>query len=103
MLYFLEQGEVEQKIIQQCLRENLPFPKRIADAPILVVGLEIYYLGFMELSDSRQVGMSLGPISWQTIHDYCTALELDGDQREEMFFHIRELDKVYLTYLNRKS
>jgi len=65
--------------------------------------LELYYLAFLELSDSRQIGMALGPIPWKVIHDYCMAYELDADQTEEMHHHIREMDSAYLEYNRRKK
>lgn len=88
--------------MQQCLREGLPFPDRIANAPDLTMGLELYYLAFFELSDSRQIGMSLGPIAWKTIYDYCVAYRLSEDQTDEMFHHIRAMDAAYLEHQKRK-
>lgn len=103
LLYFLEQGSVEQTIISQCMRENLPLPDKIQNAPDLLPGLELYYLAFMELSDSRSMGMSLGPISWKVIHDYCVAIGLDTDQTEEMHYHLKQLDMCYLEHHRSKS
>lgn len=89
--------------MEQCLREGSPFPDKIANAPDLLQGLELYYLAFMELSDSRQMGMGLGPISWTTVHDYCEAYGLTEDQTEEMHHHIKEMDAVYLEFHRRKK
>jgi hypothetical protein len=89
--------------MEQCLREGLPFPEKIQNAPDLLTGLELYYLGFVELSDSRQIGMAMGPIPWKVIHDYCEAHHLDEDQTEEMHHHIREMDAVYLEFHRRKK
>jgi len=89
--------------MQQCLREGLPFPDRIANAPDLIAGLELYYMGFVNLSDSRQIGMSLGPIPWKVIQDYCVALELDEEQTEAMHHHLREMDAAYLEHYRSKK
>ena len=89
--------------MEQCLRENIPFPDKIANAPSLLAGLELYYLGFMALSDSRQMGMGVGSISRKTIHDYCEAYEIVGDQKEEMHHHIKEMDSAYLEFQNKKK
>ena len=89
--------------MEQCLREGIPFPDKIANAPDLLPGLELYYLAFMELTDSRQIGMGLGPIPWKVVHDYCDAHDLSQDQREEMHHHIKEMDAVYLEFNRRKK
>jgi hypothetical protein len=89
--------------MQQCLREGLPFPERIANAPDLLTGLELYYLAFFELCDSRNVGMTLGPIPWKVIHDYCKAYNLSEEQTEEMHYHIREMDSAYLQHQRKKK
>ena len=89
--------------MEQCLREGIPFPDKIANAPDLIMGLELFYLAFMALSDSRQIGMGVGPISWKTIHDYCVAYGIEGEQKEEMHYHIKEMDRAYMEYQSRKK
>lgn len=93
MLYDLEQGKVEGKIIEQCMREGLPLPDRIANAPILLDGLDLYYSGYRDLMYDRPMD---GSISWSTIHRYSVDLELGEEQREAMHYHIREMDNAYL-------
>lgn len=85
------------------MREGLPLPDRIQNAPELLPGLELFWLAFMELSDSRNIGMGLGPIPWKVIHDYCVVYDLNGEQMEEMHHHIRELDSAYLEHQRRKK
>lgn len=96
---------MERSIIQQCLRERLPFPKKIKDAPTLDFGLELYLSSFFELNSCRQIGFGEGPIPWTAIFDYCERLGIIGDQRDDMFYHIRSLDNAYLEHLssNRKK
>lgn len=98
MLYTLEQGPVEQTILQQCQREGLPLPKRIQNAPQLELGLELYYGAFFDLNSCRPVGMEEGPIRWIDIHDYCDRLEIVGDQRDDMHYHIRSMDNAFLEW-----
>ena len=57
----------------------------------------------MDISDSRQIGMGLGPIPWVVVHEYCNALELDDDQREAMHHHIRAMDGAFLEHNRKKS
>lgn len=85
------------------MREGLPLPDRIQNAPELLPGLELYWLAFMELTDSRTIGMGLGPIPWKVVHDYCVAYDLDEEQREAMHHHIRELDAAYLEHQRSKK
>lgn len=98
----MEQGPVEEKIMEQCLREGLPFPDKIANAPNLLQGLELYYHAFNDLSDSRQMGMEMGPIPWKVVHDYCVSYGIDGDQKEEMHYHIKQLDSAFLDFHKKK-
>lgn len=103
MLYSLEQGPVEQKIIGQCLKERLPFPDSIRDAPELLPGLELFFLGFLDLTTSRSVGMGVGPIPWKVIFDYCQAYGMSIEQTEDMVFLIREMDTVFMNFMREKD
>lgn len=67
------------------------------------MGLELFYLGFIELSDSRQIGMALGPIPWKAVHDYCIANDLDEDQTEAMHYHLKQMDAIYLKHQGKKK
>jgi len=99
----MEQGHIEDQIIKQAVRSGLPIPSRIENAPSIWPGLELYYLGFLELNSTRQIGFQLGPISWLAIEQYGQVKELDDEQKEAMHFHVGELDKSYLKYQARKS
>lgn len=99
----LEQGDVEQRIIQQSLREKVPLPERIQNAPSLAWGLELYYSAFMDLMSSRMFGMNVGPIWWQTVQDYCREHGLSEEQTEDMHFFIQQMDLVYLKKLQEKK
>jgi hypothetical protein len=100
LLYTLQQGQVEQIIIKQCLQENIPFPDPIANAPDLLLGLSLYYLAFLEMSNSRGISMTLGPIPWYVINQYCESYGIA--QKEEMHYHINAMDSVFLEH-NRKT
>lgn len=100
----MEQGHIEQKIIEQAVRSGLPIPDRIQNAPSILPGLELYYIGFLELSTSRQLGgFGFGPIPWLSIEQYCQVLELDEDQKMAMHHHIAEMDKAYVKHQQKKS
>lgn len=88
----LKHGKNEQAVIQQCIRERSPFPDFIKDAPELEPGLALYYIAFLDLAGDRN-GMG-GPIMWSSIQKYCEHYNLDEDQTEAMFYHIRRMDVI---------
>lgn len=85
------------------MREGLPLPEKIKNAPEVETGLDLYIQGFFDLNTSRTIGMEEGPIPWSAIDGYCNSLELEDDQREDMFFFIRKLDSAYLDYFRSKQ
>lgn len=80
------------------MREGLPLPPKIANAPQLQMGLELYYDAFWELSTCRPTGWGLGPIPWHAMHEYAVAFGFDSEQRDWLFYLIRELDQAYLRH-----
>jgi len=99
----MEQGHLEEMIIKQAVRSGLTLPDKIQNAPSIAPGLELYYLAFLRLNSSRQVGFGPGPISWLTIEQYSTVNGLDSDQREAMHHHIVEMDTAYLKIQAKKA
>lgn len=85
------------------MREGLPLPDKIANAPVVTLGLQLYWVAFMELNSCRGIGMGPGPIPWTAIREYCLEFRLDEDQAEDMFFIIRQLDNSYLLHNEKKS
>ena len=84
------------------MRERVPLPDRIQNAPSLMPGLELYYEAFMDLMTSRSTGFGNGPIWWKTVQDYAKDNEFSDDQREDLHYHIREMDTVYMKHLAKK-
>lgn len=103
MLYTLEQGQAEQKIIEQCMRERLPLPKRIRNAPALRMGLELFYSAFLDLHSCRSAGWGAGPIPWSAIADWAGVNQLDEEQTEDLFYHVRALDDAFLAYNEQRQ
>ncbi len=94
----MDQGPLEKQIIEQAIRMRQPLPKKIADAPQLLQGLEFFYVAFMDLTTSRSIGMGEGPIPWHVVNDYCDRYEIDGEQREDVHYYITAMDSAYLQY-----
>ncbi len=99
----LEQGPIEQKILRDVARFGMPTPKKIANAPILYAGLELYLSGFMDLDSDRQTSWSVGRIPRTAVTDYCLSMGLDEEQIADMHYHIREMDAAYIQYQQKKN
>ena len=103
MLYTLEQGPVERNIIQQCLRERLPFPQAIQKSPELWIGLELFFGAYLDLDGDRPSGWTVRPIPWTILVDYCVAYSIVGEQREDLLYLVRAMDKAYIEHVTKKS
>lgn len=100
----MKQGPIEQIIIKQAARDGTPLPNSIANAPDLEIGLQLFYVAFFELSTCRSFSqMSEGPIWWTAINDYCNQYNIRDSQRDDLFYHLNELDKVYLDYREKET
>lgn len=95
-------GKDEAKIVEQCVRARQPYPDAIANAPEMGPGLNLFYIAFLDLTSCRTLGYSQGPIPWLAIHHYCEAHEIEGEQREDVFYHVARLDKAYLDHTAEK-
>lgn len=91
-------GKDEREIVESCIRGRQPFPNAIANAPELQLGLYLFYIAFLDLTSCRTLGYAQGPIPWLAIHHYCEAHEIEGEQREDVFYHVAHLDKAYLDW-----
>ena len=100
MLYQLTQAPTEARIVKQCLREGLKYPKAIANAPTLWLGLALYYDGFWEVSSDR-VGM--GPIPWSSVLRYAQLFGFSEEQTEDLLYHVRVMDNAYLEHHKPKG
>ena len=104
MLFGWERDEDHIKmILKQCYREGVDLPEWLANEPVLLDGLELWYRAFNQLSTCRQVGMGMGPIPWTAIHLYAEINEFVGTQREDLFQFIAALDKYFLDYHIKKT
>lgn len=99
----MEQGPVERKIIQTCLREHLPFPQAIRNAPDLWVGLGLYFGAFLDLDGDRPSGWTMRPIPWTAIIDYAQAYNIMDEQREDLLYFVRAMDKAYMAHVAKKE
>ena len=103
MLYTIVQGPVEKRIMQQCLRERVPFPKAIENAPDLWFGSELFFGAFLDLDGDRPSGWDVRPIPRSVIMDYCRESEITGEQADDVFTIVRKMDKAYIKHCQKKS
>lgn len=83
--------------------QKLALPAKIANAPELFLGLELFYLAFLCLTTCRgSGGNGEGVISWLAIKEYCQWNEVTGEQQDEMFYHIQRMDSTYLNFKYEK-
>jgi hypothetical protein len=90
----LDQGPTEKTILTRCIRENLPYPQAIANAPELEFGNAFYYVAFNDLASCRL--FENGMIPWTAIQSYANENDIHGDQREMLFEVMREMDSWYM-------
>jgi hypothetical protein len=99
----LELGPHEQAIARQAMRAGQPLPDRIANAPELEEGLQLYLQAFFDLDSERTHGMGLSPIPWSSMADYARTFDFDGEQTEDLFYFVRRLDSEHLKRLGEKQ
>lgn len=80
-----------------------PIPERIANAPVLMQGLELYLQAFFDLDSERNVGFSICPIPWGSIVNYAQVYGFDDEQREDLIFLVRRMDVAHIDRLNKKA
>lgn len=95
-------SDTERSLVRQAIRSGKAIPDRIANAPELQIGLQLYLQAFFDLDSERSHSSSLSPIPWTSIKQYATAIELDERQTDELFYFIKKLDKVHLERLKNK-
>ena len=84
-------------------RAGKPLPDRIANAPELFIGLELYYRAYMDLDSDRSVGMSVGLIPWSACLTWAQAYDLSFDQFDSLVYFVNRMDMVYLEHQEKKS
>lgn len=80
-----------------------PLPDRIANAPELFEGLQLYLQAFFDLDSERSHGMGIMMIPWQSIRHYALAYEFSDDQSEDLMYFIRKMDVAHTKRLKEKS
>lgn len=102
MAYLLELGPIEQNIAKQAMRAGQPMPDRIANAPELKTGLQLYMQAFFDLDCERSHALAPTAIPWSSVQDYARAFEFDEEQTEDLHYFVRRMDTEHLKKLSAK-
>lgn len=87
-------------------RRGMAPPEFIANAPVLLPGLELYYDAFQELSTCRPyIGLEglPGPIPWTAIDRYGLAHGFEEEGLKYLVRMIRALDDEFLVYMRKAN
>ena len=98
MEYTLVQAPMEQIIIKQCQRERLPLPDKLANAPEVALGLELYYDAFWDLTTCRPAGFNIAAIPWLAMREYTVAYRFDSEQCDWLYYLMRVMDQAYMQH-----
>lgn len=93
----------ESSIAKQAMRAGQPLPDRIANAPELENGLQLYLQAFFDLDSERSHVQGPTAIPWTAIADYAKCFEFDEEQTEDLFYFIRRLDGENLKRVANKQ
>jgi hypothetical protein len=83
-------GPHEQSIAKRAYQNGEPMPERIANAPELKLGLQLYLNAFLDLDSERE----LGPIPWSSISNYARTFGFDEEQTADLFYFVRKTDNA---------
>lgn len=103
MAYLFELAPHEQAIAKQAMQAGQPLPDRIANAPELEPGLQLYLQAFFDLDSERSHGSGITSIPWSSISNYAQAFDFDEEQTEDLYFFVRRLDSEHLKKLAEKQ
>jgi hypothetical protein len=103
LAYLLEMGPHELTIAKQAMRAGKGLPERIANAPELEAGLDLYLNAFFDLDSERAHGHALGPIPWTKIREYAKAFDFDDDLQDHLFFYVKAMDNEHLKRIARQT
>lgn len=99
----MTKGKDEEKIRKSAESQNLPLPDWITNRPQLELGLEFYYMSFMELNTCRTSGMGEGPIPWTAMRKYAEVYDIYGVEFERFSTILTEMDVAYLEERSKKN
>lgn len=102
--YRLGMGKDEDWIVERHLREGIPLPDDVENAPGLLLGLELYWYAFSDLHTCRAYGWDGPlPIPWDTVAEYAVVHELDEEQSDRLWYFVDKMDREFMRFARRKD
>jgi hypothetical protein len=90
--------------MKQAAQARQPIPEAIANAPELMMGLELYLDAFFDLNSERQIGFGgAGPIPITKVLEYCRLCEFSEDQKEDLLFYLPLMDEAWGEWNKKKT
>lgn len=89
-------GEIEKTIIKNAKMDRSQLPDKVANAPQLWIGLELYWEAFQKLTTCRSSGMGEGAIPWTAVSQYCRDYTIQDLEREDFEFLVDRMDREYM-------
>lgn len=87
---------MRDKVILLSVKTGRRIPPRLLEAPPEVQqGLQLYVKCFWQLASDRGEN---GRLSWSTIHRWCEAHRLTGDDADDVLFLVRRMDAAYVDW-----
>lgn len=83
-------------------KKGRPLPEWITNEPAILPEQRFFLEAFWDLTTTRQVGMSPGPIPWNFIEEYARTHGLDRLNTHVLHRTIRSLDSTYLGEVHRE-
>lgn len=72
-------------------------PDKIANAPVIYLGLALYYNAWYELDGERDRS-KLEPIRRSSCFEYAVDYGFDDEQKEDLWFYVNEMDREFLKW-----
>lgn len=108
LAYWLDHGKTEKKVAEQVRRGSLPrLPDRVANAPHLDPGQELYWFAYADLSTCRPspggMGGDILPIPWTAIAHYATVWGFSSEQLADLVSICRKMDEALAAWHRSKD
>lgn len=92
-------GKDEKSLLTLAQRQNMPIPDKIANAPELQPGLQLYLDCFNDLNHSRfNAPGYVGHIHYNLVDLWCENNGVWGEQKQDVIEIIAKMDRVYVDW-----
>lgn len=77
-------------------------PDSILNAPVLNLGLSVFFSAYIDLDSERTHYQGPTPISWSKIKEYAIAHNFDDEETSDLIYLIKEMDSFNLKRISDK-